>query len=93
MTAPSFRVLNETLNTRVKKNLEREKEKRPSRESFFLFQQKARKRKKGKRVALFFIFFLSSVSFRVHVLLSVQIYLRAEEQQKRRDFETTEREE
>ena len=73
MTAPSFRVLYETLNTMVKKKLERERkreEKRPSRESFFLFHKKARKRKKGQTFGTFFIFFLSSVSFRVHVLLS-----------------------
>ena len=48
---------------------EREKRKDHGRE-FFPFSQKAR-RKKGKRLALFFIFFLSSVSFIiVHVLLS-----------------------
>ena len=65
LTAPSFRVLYETLNTMVKKKLEREKERREKtiKREFFPFSQKARKRKKGKRLALFFIFFLSSVSF------------------------------
>ena len=54
LTAPSFRVLNETLNTRVKKKLEREKERREKtiKREFFPFSQKAR-RKKGKRLALF----------------------------------------
>lgn len=64
LTAPSFRVLNETLNTRVKKKLrEREREKRKDHQErvFSFFFKKARK--KGKRLALFFIFFLSSVSF------------------------------
>ena len=74
LTAPSFRVLNETLNTRVKKKIsEREREKRKDQkgEEFFPFSQKARKRKKGQTFGTFFIFFLSSVSFIiVHVLLS-----------------------
>ena len=81
LTAPSFRVLYETLNTRGKKNWERARkseEKRPKCERVFsFFTQKAR-RKKGTRLALFFLFFLSSVSLK--------------EQQKRRDFETTKRE-
>ena len=54
LTSPSFRVLYETLNTRVKKKLrEREREKRKDQkgEEFFPFSQKARK--KGKRLALF----------------------------------------
>ena len=57
MTAPSFRVLNETLNTRVKKKIERERkreEKRPNAREFFPFSTESEK-KKGQPtfVALF----------------------------------------
>ena len=82
LTAPSFRVLYETLNTRGKKKIESERERAKRKDQnareFFPFSQKKARRKKGTRLALFFLFFLSSVSLK--------------EQQKRRDFETTKRE-
>ena len=94
LTAPSFRVLYETLNTRVKKSeSERERAKRKDQNAsvFSFFTPKARRKKKGTRLALFF---LSRASLWEHTFcrLCTNLHPRVKEQQKRRDFETTQRE-
>ena len=81
LTAPSFRVLNETLNTRVKKKLrEREREKRKDhQERVFSFFTESEKKKKGANVwHFFYILFIRLFYYSTRSALT---------------FETTEREE
>ena len=74
LTSPSFRVLYETLNTRVKKKLrEREREKRKDHGKVFSFFTESEKKKGQTFGTFFYILFIQRLFYIVHVLLSTNL--------------------